>query len=65
LTDEEQEEAQISLGVPEHIAKMNAQALALWRQGDSDWVTDDVTKILGREPRSFEQFAADHAAAFS
>jgi hypothetical protein len=34
-------------------------------EGDSDWVTDDVPSILGRPARSFEQFAADHADAFS
>jgi uncharacterized protein YbjT (DUF2867 family) len=65
LTNEEQEQAMISVGVPEHIAKMNAQALALLSEGDSDWVTDDVTKILGRQARSFRQFATDHAGAFA
>lgn len=65
LTDEEQTRAMISGGVPEHIAQMNTQALALLAQGDSDWVTDDAPTILRRPARSFEQFAADHAAAFS
>jgi hypothetical protein len=31
----------------------------------AEWVTGDVAAILGRPARSFEQFAADHAAAFS
>jgi uncharacterized protein YbjT (DUF2867 family) len=65
LTDEQQKQAMISVGVPEHIAQMNTQALALLAQGDSDWVTDDVPTMLGRPARSFEQFAADHAAAFA
>jgi uncharacterized protein YbjT (DUF2867 family) len=65
LTDEEQAQAMINVGVPEQIAQMNTQALALLAEGDSDWVTDDVPTILGRPARSFEQFAADHAAAFS
>jgi uncharacterized protein YbjT (DUF2867 family) len=65
LTDEEQEQAMIGVGVPEHVAQMNAQALALLSEGDSDWVTDDVTKILGRQAWTFEQFAADHVGAFS
>jgi hypothetical protein len=55
----------VSAGVPEHIAQMNTQALALLAQGDSDWVTDDVPTILGRPARSFEQFATEHADAFS
>jgi uncharacterized protein YbjT (DUF2867 family) len=65
LTDEEQKQAMVSAGVPEHIAQMNTQALALLAQGDSDWVTDDVPTILGRPARGFEQFATDHADAFS
>ena len=65
LTDEEQKQAMVSAGVPEHIAEMNAQALALLAEGDSDWVTDDVPTILGRPARSFEQFASDHADTFS
>jgi hypothetical protein len=52
-------------GVPGHIAEMNAQAVTLFAQGDSDWVTRDVPSILGRPALTFEQFATDHAAAFS
>jgi uncharacterized protein YbjT (DUF2867 family) len=65
LSDEEQTQAMIAAGVPEPVAQMNTQALALLAQGDSDWVTDDVSTILGRPPRSFEQFCTDHAEAFS
>jgi uncharacterized protein YbjT (DUF2867 family) len=65
LTDEEQTQAMVNVGVPEHIAQMNAQALALLAEGDSDWVTDDVPTILTRPGRSFERFATDHAQAFS
>jgi uncharacterized protein YbjT (DUF2867 family) len=65
LTDEEQKHAMVSIGVPEHIAQMNAQALALLAQGDSDWVTDEAPTILRRPARSFEQFSTDHADAFS
>jgi uncharacterized protein YbjT (DUF2867 family) len=65
LTEEQQKQAMVSAGLPEHVAEMNAQALALLAQGDSDWVTDDVPTILGRPARSFEQFSTDHADAFS
>lgn len=44
---------------------MNAQALGLFAQGDSDWTTDDVPSLLGRPARTFERFATDHAVAFS
>ena len=55
----------IRAGVPEPIAQQNAQAFSLTADGDAAWVTDDVPAILGRPARSFEQFAADHTAAFS
>jgi uncharacterized protein YbjT (DUF2867 family) len=65
LTFDEQKQAMVDVGVPEHIAEMNAQAVTLIAQGDSDWVTDDVPSILGRPARTFEQFVTDQAAAFS
>jgi uncharacterized protein YbjT (DUF2867 family) len=65
LTFDEQKQAMTDVGVPEHIAEMNAQAVTLFAEGDSDWVTDAVPSILGQPARSFEQFVTDHAAAFS
>jgi uncharacterized protein YbjT (DUF2867 family) len=65
LSFDENKNAMIRAGVPAPIAEMNAQAFALNAEGDAEWVTDDVATILGRPARSFEQFAADHAAAFS
>jgi hypothetical protein len=44
---------------------MNAQAFSLTAIGDAEWVTNNIPSILGRPARSFEQFAADHAVAFS
>jgi uncharacterized protein YbjT (DUF2867 family) len=65
LTFEENKDAMIRAGVPEPVAEMNAQAFSLTADGDAEWVTDDVPSILGCPARSFEQFATDHAAAFS
>jgi uncharacterized protein YbjT (DUF2867 family) len=65
LTFDEERQAMINVGVPEAVADMNAQALSLFAQGDSDWITDDVPSLLGRPARTFEQFVTDHAAAFS
>ena len=65
LSFDENKNAMIRAGVPAPIAEMNAQAFALTADGDAEWVTSDVAHILGRPARSFEQFAADHAAAFS
>ena len=65
LTFEEQRQAMIKVGVPEAVAEMNAQALTLSAEGDSDWLSHDVPSLLGRPATSFEQFATDHRAAFS
>jgi uncharacterized protein YbjT (DUF2867 family) len=65
LTFEENKDAMIRAGVPAQIAEMNAQAFSLIADGDAEWVTEDVPSLLGRPARSFRQFAADYAAAFS
>jgi len=65
LSFDENRDAMIRAGVPAPIAEMNAQAFALTADGDAEWVTDDVQSLLGRPARSFEQFAADYAPAFS
>ena len=58
-------DAMIRAGVPAAIAEMNAQAFCLTAEGDAEWTTEDVPSLLGRPARTFEQFAADYAAAFS
>jgi uncharacterized protein YbjT (DUF2867 family) len=65
LTYEEEKKGMLTAGVPAAVAEMNAQALQLFAQGDSDWVTDDVPRILGRPARTFEQFAIDYAPVFA
>jgi uncharacterized protein YbjT (DUF2867 family) len=65
LSFDENKDAMIRAGVPETIAGMNAQAFSMTAEGDAEWITGDVPFLLGRPARSFEQFAADHAAAFS
>jgi len=65
LTVEENTDAMTRAGVPAQIAEMNAQAFSLTAGGDAEWVTGDVPSLLRRPARSFEQFAADYAAAFS
>ena len=65
LSFDENRDAMIRAGVPAPIAEMNAQAFALTAGGDAEWVTGDVPSLLGRPARSFWQFAADYAPAFS
>jgi hypothetical protein len=64
-TCEEQKQAMINAGLPEAVAEDNAKTLSLLADGDADYATDDVPKLLGRPARSFEQFVTDYAAAFS
>jgi uncharacterized protein YbjT (DUF2867 family) len=65
ITVAEQRQAMLDVGLPENVAEDNSNAVGLMAKGDCDYVTDDVATILGRVPRSFEQFATDYAAAFS
>ena len=65
LTFEQQKQAFIDVGLAESVADDRARAFALMAEGDLDYVTDDVSSILGRPAHSFEQFATDYAAAFS
>src|SRR6202023_1641938 len=65
LSFDENRDAMIRAGIPAAIAEMNAQAFSLTADGDAEWVTGDVPAVLGRPARSFAQFAADYAPAFS
>ena len=65
ITVAEQKQAMLDVGLPENVAEDNANAVALMAEGDCDYVTNDVATILGRPPRSFEQFATDYAGTFS
>jgi len=65
LSFDEDNDTMIRAGLPEQVAQMNAQAFSLTAEGDAEWVTDDVRSLLSRPARSFEQFAADYATAFS
>ena len=64
ISFEEQKEEMLKVGLPEQAAEDNAQALLLMAQGDCDYVTDDVSSILGRPAGSFEQFISDYRKAF-
>jgi uncharacterized protein YbjT (DUF2867 family) len=65
ISIDEQRQAMINAGLPEAVADDNAKAVALMADGDCDYLTDDVSSILDRQPRSFEQFVGDYAPAFS
>ncbi|MEU6439377.1 NmrA family NAD(P)-binding protein [Streptomyces sp. NPDC047046] len=65
VTADAQRRAMVDAGLPEQVAEDNAKALGMMAEGDCDWVTGDVLTILGRPPRSFADFVADHADAFT
>src|SRR5208282_1764469 len=64
-TAEEDRDAMITVGVPAPIAEQNAHAFSLIAIGDAEWLSDDTTEILGHPGRTFQQFAEDHANAFT
>ena len=64
-TREQDTHEMIDAGVPAAIAEMNAHAVSLIAHGDAAWLSADVPTILGRPARAFEQFATDHATAFT
>ena len=51
LTFEEEVEGMVAAGLPRPVARMNAQAIQLFAEGDSDWLSSDVERLLGRPPR--------------
>lgn len=65
LSFEEDRAGMVAAGVPAPVAEMNAQAFSLIAEGDAAWLSDDVPTLLGRQARSFRQFATDHRSAFS
>lgn len=61
---DDQRSALIAAGGPEASARVNSQVLELFFRGDSDWVTDGVSHILGRPARTFRDLAVEYAPAF-
>jgi len=57
-------EGMVSAGMPEKLAELMNELYALGPAGHLVHVVDTVEKVTGNPPRSFRQFADDHAAAF-
>jgi uncharacterized protein YbjT (DUF2867 family) len=64
LTDEQLKQGMLGAGVPEWNANALVDLQRFYREGGASAVTNDVEKLLGRKPISFEQFSRDHLAAF-
>jgi uncharacterized protein YbjT (DUF2867 family) len=57
-------QALITHGMLESVAQGIVDLDALVEQGQAATVTDDVRRVAGRNPRTFEQFVLDHLAHF-
>lgn len=62
---QEDETEMVNAGLPGPVAAMNALAMSMFAEGDAEWLSQDMPTLLGRPTRTYEQFAADHAVAFS
>jgi uncharacterized protein YbjT (DUF2867 family) len=58
-------EGLVAAGLPDWLVDQLDGAFALIRDGALEETTDCVRVLTGREPRSFAEFARDHAAAFA
>lgn len=55
----------IASGMPDWLVEHLDRAFALIRHGEFEDTTDAIRVLTGREPRSFAEFARDHAGAFA
>ncbi|MGH6630081.1 MAG: SDR family oxidoreductase [Burkholderiales bacterium] len=54
----------LASGTPEFYADMLLDLYRFYIEGGAQHVSGDVEKVTGRKPRTFDDFARDHAAAF-
>jgi uncharacterized protein YbjT (DUF2867 family) len=64
LPPAEFKKAIMSAGTPEWSADALLDLQRLYREGKASTVTDDVERLTGHKPISFDQFASDYAFAF-
>ena len=58
-------DSMIAMGVPPWIAEGYGELDDGFEHGFADLTTDNVHALSGHQPRSFEQFARDHAGVFA
>ena len=64
LTPEQFREGALAQGLPGWLVSALERLNELFAAGDAEEVTDDVRRVGGREPKTFDEFARDHAQAF-
>jgi uncharacterized protein YbjT (DUF2867 family) len=64
ITPEQMKQGLLGAGVPEDYAGFLVMILGFLAQGYNAAVNDEVQKLIGRAPRTFEQYAQDNRAAW-
>lgn len=64
VPDEGARQGLLAAGMPEWLAEQVICLFGMLRQGAAEEIADTVRALTGRKPRTFAQFAQDHAALF-
>ena len=64
VPDDAARQAIVGTGIPEFVAGQIVAVFGVLRQGAQERTTDAARALTGREPRTFAQFARDHASLF-
>lgn len=64
LTPKQFREGSLTQGLPEWLVGALERLNELFASGDAAEVTEDVRRVGGKEPTTFEEFARDYASAF-
>ena len=64
ISEAEQGEFFAKMGLPKYTVDGLAETFGLIRRGRFAYLTKDVEKVTGRQPRTFETWARDHIEAF-
>jgi uncharacterized protein YbjT (DUF2867 family) len=65
VSDADARQAMAAAGMPEWLVEALIELIVIKRAGYTEAISADVAPLLGREATAFEQFARDHAEAFS
>lgn len=64
LTDEQLKQGMTAAGIPGAYADMLLDLNRYYREDHASRITDDLKRVTGREPISFDQYAKENADAF-
>jgi uncharacterized protein YbjT (DUF2867 family) len=65
VPDEAARQGMVAAGLPDWLVEHLTRLFAIARRGALEESTDSVRAVTGREPRSFTEFARDHAPLFA